>query len=97
MAEKVRLSLCFPQSVVDDLVFVSKFAGVSRSSLVSLLLTEALGPMRALCEVAAENGVSPEERARRMRGVSVDLVEDRVRSLQDALGNMDSSVLSLRS
>jgi hypothetical protein len=65
-----RITLSLPADVVSNLDFLSGTMGVSRSALVSALMSDILPPLVPLAKIAAQ-GVT-EGDSRRYRGEFVD-------------------------
>ncbi len=61
-----RVTLSFPSKVVSDLDFIASALGVSRSALVSGLLTDVLPPLIPLAHIA-KDGLTDGD-SRRYRG-----------------------------
>lgn len=79
MSSTARVTVSLPQSVVDDLDYISKTAGISRSAFLSALLSETLPPLIPLVQVASSG--SSEADSRRYRGAAVTFINDAVSRL----------------
>lgn len=73
---KVAMSL--PRQLVDDLDYLASRLGVSRSALVSELLSESVTEMRRIISVIPPNPTPAD--LLRMRGESEALVRERIAS-----------------
>lgn len=73
MANTQRITISLPNKVVDDLNFISKTAGMSRSAFLSALLTESLPPMIPLVQIAASG--SKDGDSRRYRGAAIEFID----------------------
>lgn len=75
-----RVSFTLPDQVLDDLTYVSRRVGVSRSAVLSEVIGPAFSEMRRLLEDIRD--VSDSEEAVRLRGKSAALVEKRIANLR---------------
>lgn len=76
-----RASFSLPAESVESLAYVSRRLGVSRSSLVSQMLSEALPMMEKMLRTVPEGGFSDEAETRRFRGESADVIRQRIGNL----------------
>lgn len=76
-----KLTFSIPESVVLDLDYLSDRLGVTRSALLSQLLTGPVADLRGLVESVPTGPLGPSD-ALRARGASMDLIKERVNSLQ---------------
>jgi hypothetical protein len=74
-----KVTLSIPPQLVDDLDYISGRVGISRSALITSLMSEPAHDLRGLVESVPENP-TPEEVVR-LRGKSRALVEERVSGL----------------
>lgn len=90
MATK-KVSLSLDEVLVEDLDFISKRMGISRSSLVSELLAEALPGIRKVIALIPESPTPAD--VVRYRGESVAIIQERLesarRSVDDLFSNLD--------
>lgn len=87
MAGFKRVSLSLPSEVVDDLDYISKRLGISRSAFVSqMLLSVELGSVRALVASIPESPTDAD--ARRFRGDSREFVREQLEKLQGLQGGL---------
>ena len=93
-----RASFTLPPEVVDQLAYVSSQLGVSKSSIVGEILSEALGPLSQLLRVATTDTSSdPSETLLRLRGASGELIRERLddlREVMSSIGDPDSFELT---
>jgi len=75
-----RVTFSIPKQLHDDLVYLSRRMGVSRSALITNMNIEPIHDMRELLELLPENP-SPEDIVR-SRGASVAKVKERIANLQ---------------
>lgn len=75
-----KISVTLPPDLVDDLDYVSRRLGVSRSALIAQVLPDGLGFMRGLLVDIPENP-TPEDIVR-FRGASADEIRQRIDSLK---------------
>ena len=80
MPRTVRVSFTVPEGLDDDLRYLSRRTGVTRSALLVSLLSEPLHDLRGLVEAVPDNPTP--EQVVRARGASLELVEERVGSLR---------------
>lgn len=78
--KRQKVSLALDAALVADLDYIAGRARVSRSALVSELLSECTGDMRRLLEMVPESP-TPADLVR-FRGESVDLVRSRLEPLK---------------
>ena len=78
-----RLSLSVPLDLAADLDYVHRRIGVSKSALVSELLSPGLRDVRLLLESLPDDP-TPDDLVR-LRGASADLVADRVDRYQSQI------------
>lgn len=78
---QTRVSVSLPTSLVDDLAYLSGRLGVSRSALISQLLSGAASDLRKLLEQVPLNP-TPEDMVR-FRGSSVNVVRERIESVKE--------------
>lgn len=83
-----KISVTLPPELVDDLDYVSRRLGVSRSALIAQVLPDGLGFMRGLLVDIPENP-TPEDIVR-FRGSSADEIRQRI----DALKGMADDLFS---
>jgi hypothetical protein len=76
----VRRTYSIPQELDDDLTYIAGRVGVSRSALLTQLLTDACNDLAQLVAQVPEN--PSRDDAVRYRGKSRTLVEQRIGSLQ---------------
>ena len=82
-----RLSMSLPSSLVKDLDYVSSRMGITRSSLVTNLLSDSVPSMRVLLEGVPEDPNEIDSNVvRRLRGESGQLIEKRLSRLKE-MGN----------
>lgn len=87
MSEKmVRMSFTLPPSTRANLDYLSGRMGVTKSSLVTELLSAPLNDLRELMEMVPENPT--EEDVLRARGKSNELITQRLRSLRTMEGDL---------
>ena len=77
-----------PPELFDDIDFLSKTLGVSRSAFLTSLLTQPCADLRAL--IGDIDIQDPETALKRFRGSSMDLVHERVEQLK----GMDNDLFS---
>lgn len=85
MSTVKRISLSVPVDLARDLDYVHRRIGVSKSALVSLLLSEGLSDVRALLESIPDDP-SPDD-ILRFRGASAELASARVNHFKSQLGS----------
>lgn len=91
-----RFSITVDDEVTDFLDILSANLGISRSSLVSFLLTDFSQEFRPYLGVMLEGGSADEVEARlRARGESAAIVEARMRELLNSLDNYTQPDLPL--
>lgn len=87
MSEKmVRMSFTLPPSIRSDLDYLSARMGVTKSSLVSELLSGPLGDLRSLMEMVPDNPTEAD--FLRARGKSNELILQRLQSLRSIEGDL---------
>lgn|SRR5690554_8086270 len=94
---RMRASFTLPPTVVHDLDYVSRRLGATKSSIVSQLLSEALGPLATLLRAIPE-GVSPADATdvvMRFRGASGEVIRERLNSLRDTMDQLDPDAFEL--
>lgn len=77
---KVRTSMALDPAVVEDLQYVTRRLGISKSALVNELLKEALPSMAQVFQLLPEAPTA--EDVVRFRGESAKLVEQRLAALK---------------
>ena len=75
-----KISVTLPPQLVDDLDYISRRLGVSRSALIGQILPEGIGLMRSLLVDVPENP-TPEDVVR-FRGASADEIRQRIDGLK---------------
>lgn len=85
-----RCSFSLPSNVAADVASVSEAMGVSQSALVAQVLGDTISSMRELLSMSVPAGAdtSSPEVMRRLRGDSVQFVQDRVSAFMDILDGM---------
>lgn len=78
---KVRMSVTVPESLRDDLRSCSYRLGISRSALVSYILSGALGDLLSVLEEVPHTGATDGD-IKRARGKSEQLVAERISQLK---------------
>jgi len=87
MSQKmVRMSFTVPPALRADLDYLSTRMGVTKSALVTELLGTPLGDLRSLVEMVPDNPTEAE--MIRARGVSNQLIADRLRSYRKLEGDL---------
>ena len=85
----VKISISVPVSMREDLEFIAAKMGVSKSALLTSLSAEPLSDLAKLISLVPDNPT--QEQILRLRGASVDLIEQRMESLRklddDLFGN----------
>lgn len=74
-----KISLSLESQLVDDLDYVSRRLSISRSALVSQLLSEAIPPTRKIMEKVPESPTALD--VVRLRGESAGIVAERMEQL----------------
>jgi len=97
MANMKRASFTLSPEVVDNLAYVSRRMGVTKSSIVSQVLSEALGPLSELLRSIPEDATPADANAAlmRFRGASGDVIRDRLDSLRDTMDSIDPDAFEL--
>lgn len=97
MANMQRASFTLPPEVVSNLTYVSRRMGVTKSSIVSEVLSEALGPLSTLLRSIPEDATSDDAAAAlmRFRGASGDVIRGRLDALRDAMDSIDPDAFEL--
>lgn len=94
---RVRASFTLPPDVVRELDYVSRRLGATKSSVVSEVLAEVLGPLsellRAMPEGASPSGDS--DALLRFRGASGDVIRGRLNALRDLMADIDPESFEL--
>ena len=89
MASITRLTFSLSSQTAEDLTHISQKLGVSRSGLVDGVLSAACADMvkvvDLLPESAQEASEDPQDLTRRLRGASVEVVNNRIQSLTEIL------------
>ena len=78
-----RVTLSLPTELADDLSYVHRRVGVSKSAFVSSLLSEGVHDLRKLLESLPDDPTPCD--LVRFRGESVALAESRIQHFQDQL------------
>lgn len=86
MANK-SVSLSLPESLVADLNYLHRRLGISKSALVSVLLSDGVRSFRALVEALPDN--PSDQDIRRFRGESVNLITTQLRDIQSQADYLD--------
>ena len=85
----VKISITIPVQMREDLEYIASKMGVSKSALLTSLSAEPLSDLAKLISSVPENPT--QEQVLRLRGASVDLIEQRMDSLRkldnDLFGN----------
>lgn len=79
-----RTSLTLPAETLEDVKFVSRRLGITRSALISELLVDVLGPLKSmlLCIPEDPADMSPDD-VKRLRGESADIIRSRIKELKE--------------
>lgn len=85
-AKMVRVSFTVPPSIRDNLDYLSSRMGVTKSSMVSELLSGPLADLRGLMEQIPENPTDTD--VIRARGRSNELIIQRLQSLRKIEGDL---------
>lgn len=84
MANMKRVSFTLPPAVVDNLNFISRRLGVSKSSVVGDLLGKGLSPLAELLRVLpADSTSAPDDVIRRLRGASGEQIRGQLEHLRE--------------
>lgn len=87
MAEKmVRVSFTVPPSIRENLDYLSGRMGVTKSALITELVSGPLGDLKALMEMVPENPTADD--FLRARGKSNELILKRIQSLRSIEGDL---------
>lgn len=79
-----RVSFSIPDETLDDLGYVSKRLGISRSSLVASMLEGSVPKMRSILEMIPVDATAlTDGESKRMRGMSADIIKDQIQALRD--------------
>lgn len=90
MSSTKRCSVSLPSDVVDQLDFVSTRMRVSRSALLSALLSEAMpGLVQIISTLPADPTTATEADARRFRGATADVLSKQIGDIIRAGGQDD--------
>lgn len=87
-----KISITLDPSLVDDLDYLSKRLGVSRSAMISEILGEAIPPARKLLEQVPLNP-TPNDVVR-FRGESAEVVRARIESIKDLDSDLFSAIMN---
>lgn len=79
-----KCTFTLPRDTFDDICYVAKRMGISRSALVTQLTVASVEPMRELLEQTPEKPTWSE--VRRLRGASVEVIEDAYTDAMEKLG-----------
>tara|TARA_R100000664_G_C2740771_1_gene129303 strand:+ start:1236 stop:1493 length:258 start_codon:yes stop_codon:yes gene_type:complete len=85
MSTVKRITLSIPLDLAEDLDYLHKRVGVSKSAFVSSLLGEVCGDLRDLLESLPDEP-SPDDIVR-FRGASVELAQNRIARIQQRVGD----------
>ena len=83
MSNVKRVTLSLPSDLADNLTYLHRRIGVSKSAFVSSLLAQGVGDLRSLMEALPDNP-SPEDVVR-FRGASTELAEGRINHFRSQL------------
>lgn len=86
MANK-SVSLSLPESLVADLNYLHRRLGISKSALVTVLMSDGVRSFRSMVEVLPDN--PSEQDIRRLRGESVNLITTQLRDIQSQVDTLD--------
>lgn len=86
MATK-RASFTLPPQVVDDLAYLSRRMGITRSALLAQIAGEPIHSLREIVEALPEN--PSEEEVRRFYGQSMGVIQARIEQVQRLAGGDD--------
>jgi len=79
-----RTSMTLPDKLLDDLNYLSRRLGISKSALISELLGDNLKDMRVVFETMPEDPSKiTAEQLVRFRGASAQVVKDRVKQAKE--------------
>lgn len=87
MSTVKRISLSVPVALAEDLDYIHRRVGVSKSALVSELLTTGIGPLRELLETLPQHP-TPDDLVR-FRGASAEVAQARINALQTLIDGDD--------
>ena len=81
----IRRTFTIPESMSNDIEKVAKSLGISQSALLSQIMEEPIRYMASLIDSYAQQTqeTDPEQAAKRMRGQSVEHVEQLYREFQE--------------
>lgn len=78
-----RTTLSLPTEVAQDIAYLARRIGISRSSLIASLLAEPVREMRRLVEAVPEDpSAMTDAEAMRLRGESAKVIQERLEQLQ---------------
>lgn len=86
MANTTKISVSLPAEVVENLDYLSKRMGVSRSAIISEMLGESLADAARLVALIPPNPTPAD--VLRMRGESEELVRQRLASINSPSGDL---------
>lgn len=75
-----KISVSLSEQLVDDLDYLAARVGVSRSALITEMLTDAVGEVRKILELIPPNPTPAE--MLRMRGQSEEAIRSRLESIK---------------
>lgn len=85
-----RTSFTLPPEVVENLNFISRRLGVSKSSIVGDLLGKSLSPLAELLRVLPDDGSSaPDDVVRRLRGASGEHIRGQLDHLREVFDQLE--------
>lgn len=76
----VKISITVPAQMREDLKYIASKMGVSQSALITSLSAEPLSDLAKLISQVPDN--PSQDQILRLRGASVDLIEERMESLR---------------
>ena len=83
-----KIAVSIPEGIVDDLDYISGRMSVTRSALLSNMLSSAASDLRRLLEGVPENP-TPED-VLRCRGASAKLIDDRIQNVRNTKADLFS-------
>jgi predicted DNA-binding ribbon-helix-helix protein len=87
-----RINLSVPLDFYNSLTYVARRMGISSSSLVYNIASEAVDNMESMLRQVPEDGACPESTVRRLRGESVAYIQEQYRTLErDLDGGCDDN------